>query len=603
MDRVSDDISFISRLYRRCLISSMIAILGSVLGQIVNTAIIGQTFGAQELSVIGITLPVYYVYATAGALLGVGGTAVCARLIGKNRFEDSNLAFTCTYLMIFIIAAILTAAMLLFQKQIGLLLGVSPDMVIYRDVMEYMRVLSIGGIGIMSIYPAFNFLRLDGRNTATAAVFFVMAGVNIAFSGFLLLIMKTSVSGAAVSTVCGAGAAGITGAILLFTGSKSLRCSLPIKGMDGIKVIGRTAISILLSGSPSALENLCILTRTMVLNRMLAPMVGGVIALSAFKVTDSINSFAQVFIAGASGSMIPFIGVFAPEKDTGSIRQLLRLGLKWGGAMSLTFTAVCLVFTKPITDFFGMSGAEGLSAIRIFALSLPLAMLNNILVCLYQANAKTAVANILTLGRSFAWVILSATVLSPRIGASSVWHSFWIAELLAFGVVAIHAAYYRLKNKYLSPLFLLDTEAEKNGTYKSFSVKNDIASITGASESITDFCSSNGLNRKQTMAIHLAIEEMLVSIHTHALPSDASLTMNVRLLIWEDIVVMRIRNSGKAFNPIEYYEQQKAKQSGEDEMDDLDMLSDSLGIKMIVGLASSVDYRCTFGVNNITVII
>jgi anti-sigma regulatory factor (Ser/Thr protein kinase) len=474
-------------------------------------------------------------------------------------------------------------------------------MEIYRDVIEYIRALSIGGVGIMSIYPAFNLLRLDGRNNATAAVFLMMAAVNIALSALLLLVLKTGVAGAAISTVCGAGAAGVLGAVLLFTGSKNFRFTFKRGSL-------RHALDILLSGSPSALDNLCVLLRTMALNRLLAGMLGGLVAVSAFKVTDSVNSFAQIFLAGASGSMIPFIGVFAPEKDTGSIRQLLRLGFTWGCVMSLAFTGICLAFTGPIAALFGMSGAESLpaavAAVRVFALSLPLAMGNNILVCLYQANRKTAAANLLTFGRSLLWVLLAAYALSSRFGAAGVWNSFWIAELLAFCVALPHTAFYRAKNRYLSPLLLLDTEAEKNGRYECFAVKNTELSITEASDNITKFCKSNGLTRKQTMAIRLAIEEMLVSIHTHALPDDESQTMNVRVLIWEEIVVMRIRNSGKPFNPIEYYEKQKAKQTaGANIMDDFDTLSDSLGIKMILDIASSVDYRSTFGVNNITVII
>jgi anti-sigma regulatory factor (Ser/Thr protein kinase) len=348
----------------------------------------------------------------------------------------------------------------------------------------------------------------------------------------------------------------------------------------------------------------------MALNRLLATLAGagGILALSAFKLTDSVDTFAQIFVAGASGSMIPFIGVFAPEKDTGSIRQLLRLGFKWGGAMSLIFTGLCLAFTEPIAAFFGMAGAESLPvvlpAIRVFALSLPLAMVNNILVCLYQANQKTALANVLTLGRSLAWVLLAAYALASRFGVAGVWHSFWIAEALALGVTVLCGIYYNRKNKYLSPLFLLDTEAEKNGAYRSFSVKNTVDSITAASDGITEFCEINGLGRRKTMAIRLAIEEMLVSIHTHGLPADETLTMNVRILIWEEIVVMRIRNSGRAFNPIEYYERNRALQkAGMNAMEDIDALSDSLGIKMILDLANSVDYRSTFGVNNITIII
>jgi len=596
---MKDDGQFITPLYLRCLISSMAAILGSVLGQIVSTMIIGRALGPQELSVIGVTLPIYYVYATAGAMLGVGGTAVCARLIGARQFDESRLAFTIVYILTILIAIFISGTILVFARPITGILGVSRDMVIYDKALEYTRILSIGGVFIMCIYPAFNLLRLDGRNLAVTAVFAVMAAVNILAGVLLLLVLKTGVSGAAVATVIGAGTAGVMGALLLFRGSRNFAFSL-----SGMKAaFGRLSAHIILSGSPSALENLCTLVRTIALNWILVKMLADMAALSAFKITDSVNSLAVIFIAGASGSLIPFAGVFCMEKDVKSVRQLLALAFKWGGLMTAAFTALCVIFPNHTAGLLGMGGGEAALAVRVFAISLPLSLVNNILVCLYQAGRRTAAANLLTLGRSLVMVILPAIILSSRFGAAGVWHSFWIAELLAFIFALLTSLYYRSRNKYLSRVFLLDTEAEARGAYESFSVKNTPEAITQSAAGISEFCEANNLSPGKTMAISLAIEEMLISIHQHCLSGDENQTISVRVLIFQDLIIMRIRNAGKPFNPIIYYEQMSREQNTENTMDALEQLSDSLGIKMILALAETVDYRATFGVNNITVIL
>ena len=601
---INGDARFIRLIYRRCLVSSMLAILGSVLGQTVSVMIIGRFLGPDELPAISITLPVYYVYATAGALLGVGGTAVCARFIGQNRFEESRLAFTCVYLLTLVVAAVLTAVMLVFSGQIIGLLGVTPDMDIFPEVRDYMRILSAGGVFIMSVYPAFNLLRLDGRNKAVASIFFVMSGVCITLSYLLAVVLNTGIAGAAIAAVCGAGTSGILGAALLFKGSKNFRFTLPraFKEKDRNKAtFSRLTMDIVVSGSPSALENLCILSRTLVINWILIAALHNMTSLSAFKVTDSVNGFAQIFIAGAAGSLVPFIGVFSSERDVSSIRQLLRFGFKWSIAMIIAFTAICMLFTRQAAGSFGMGGGENLTsalpAIRIFALSLPLAAVNNILVCVYQADRNTAAANALTLGRSFVWPVLAAFILSRRIGTGGVWHSFWIAELLAFACVVALSAVYRRKNKYRSRLLLLDTEAEKKGTHMSFSVNNNAESITGNAADINAFCEANSLNPRQTMTISLAIEEMLIMICEHCFEKNSSDTVDIRILIYEKKIILRIRNGGKAFNPVAYYEQESAK--GQDKPEEMD----SLGVGMIVKLAETVDYRNTFGVNNLAIVI
>ena len=58
---------------------------------------------------------------------------------------------------------------------------------------------------------------------------------------------------------------------------------------------------------------------------------------------------------------------------------------------------------------------------------------------------------------------------------------------------------------------------------------------------------------------------------------------------------MRIRNGGKLFNPINYYE----KLSEEDPL----AMGDALGISMIINAADAIHYKSTFGINNLTVII
>ena len=136
---------------------------------------------------------------------------------------------------------------------------------------------------------------------------------------------------------------------------------------------------------------------------------------------------------------------------------------------------------------------------------------------------------------------------------------------------------------------LINREAEAKGVYKSFSVKNSLESITQSSEGISEFCELNDFGSKLTMTISLAIEETLVLVREHcSLEKDD--TMNVRLLATEDKVILRIRNGGRYFNPLDF-----VKEAGNAE--------DVMGIKMILGLALNIDYRNTFGINNTTVLL
>ena len=138
-----------------------------------------------------------------------------------------------------------------------------------------------------------------------------------------------------------------------------------------------------------------------------------------------------------------------------------------------------------------------------------------------------------------------------------------------------------------------------------------------ASQRISAFCEEKELPPDKTMLISLSLEEMLISIKDHCFPEDEE-TINVRILIGPgDVasasIVLRIRCSGAPFNPIDYYEKHRAEAVAQQDLNKIDEvgemerlledLDDSLGIGMILACAPSVDYKTTFGVNNLTIII
>lgn len=157
---------------------------------------------------------------------------------------------------------------------------------------------------------------------------------------------------------------------------------------------------------------------------------------------------------------------------------------------------------------------------------------------------------------------------------------------------------YYFKKGY-SGIFLQDLHAEKDGTYISFAVKTSTDEIIASVDKIASFCNQNALTKKEIMLVRLSMEEMMMSIKDHCFAENKDETMDVRILIvkkFDDVmIVLRIRNGGKLFNPIDYYERLKE--------EDALAMGDALGISMIVKAASEIHYKTTFGINNLSVII
>jgi Na+-driven multidrug efflux pump len=539
----------------------------------VSAIIAGRLLTGAALSVIGVALPVYYAYAALGAMVGVGATAVCANLIGQREFAKVHQTYTLSYILLFLFAIALTLPILMFTDPVLRLLGATPD--IFAETKEYVSALGAGGVLVMLVYPAYNLLRFDGRNFAAAAVFFMMAGLNILLDFVFLLGLKSGVSGIAVAMVLSSGAAGIFGNALLLKKSENLKIARPEPGSIGL------ARRVIWAGSPSAMEYLCFLLTALFINNILSSRFGSS-ALSVFKVVDSVDTFSLAVIWAIAGPLVTFAGVFLAERDTSSVKQLLTLAFKWGGPIVLAITVCCFVFSTRVAALFGVAGPAAQAAVRIFSLHLPMSLLLNIVIYLYMANHRAALANLI-IASKFILVVAFASPLTNTFGLTGVWHSFWISEVITILLICAVGMALCRKNKDLTRFFLIDLSAERQGAYKAFIVPATYESISECAAGILDFSEANALSAGEAMRISLALEELLVVITENCKPDH----VNVRILIIGDTIIISLRNTGAKFNPVEYARNAE----GDKEMD-------VMGINIILKLAVSVDYRNTFGVNN-----
>jgi hypothetical protein len=379
------------------------------------------------------------------------------------------------------------------------------------------------------------------------------------------------------------------------------------------------AADIIKTGSSSGLENLYIAVRTLIFNNMLVLVfgAGGVLAVGALRVLDSIDMFALVFIAGASGAAQPLLGVFFKQLDATSTTALIKRSLLWGGIPVLLFSAICIVAPAPMAALLGAGGQQAVSiysqAIPCFALCLPLMLVNYLLIAIYQVQGRTLAANTLMLLRCFVAPVAFAGLFAGGNGLDGFWLCFAAGEATGLLYALLYSIYVRMrdsgsdlrtliandqrKNKTgweLSPLFLTDRSALRLGQAVSLSVRNDPAQISAATGRIQEFCDANNLQPKLAMALSLASEELLVAMGAHSLDGGQQAVMDLRLLLLLDMAVLRIRCAGRHFNPLDWAAL---------EQDGGGVGGATMGIKMIEKMAISIDYRTTFGINNLTVVL
>ena len=105
------------------------------------------------------------------------------------------------------------------------------------------------------------------------------------------------------------------------------------------------------------------------------------------------------------------------------------------------------------------------------------------------------------------------------------------------------------------------------------------------------FAEENGVDENSVYFLGLAIEEMAGNIIQHGFVKGNENYIDIRILVKEDEVILRIRDNCKPFNPMEQYEILK---------DARDPLK-NMGIRMIVKMAKDVIYLNTMNTNNLII--
>ncbi len=575
---------FINKIYLSSLFPVTLAVLLIQLCSVINNIVVGRLLGSDGLAVTSVVSPISFIFATVGSLLAVGGSIQAAHFVGNQNFDGCNRCLYLTVKLSLVIGVALTAIIMVFNGVVLNVLGV-PDS-IRKETRNYILAFAPSAFAAIGIYIPFNYLKINGAQKYGVYVSGIMAIVNISLDIVFVKFFNMGMAGIGLASTIAYFSATLPGLFILYSKKGGFKKPKD-KSFGGIK-------DVLISGSPSAVNNLCNLLRTYFLNLIIVSALGKA-GLSTFSVISTIFMFSVTISNGTSLSMAPFAAVFSSEKDTKSLRQIFTAAMVSAVVLMTVFVGILEYMPEKICRFFSIADSDALAmatnAVCIFSVSLILSGVNTIFSTFYQSIKHTLFSNALTVLRNFALVVLFALYFSKKGNGENLWYAFLIAEAITFLLTFVISFIISRIRKDLSAFLLMDEVADKSGKFLAFSVDNNNASAAESAEKITGFCEQNEMSPKLTMALGIAIEEILVLFNDHALKDEKTkLRSNVRILIHDDVVVLRFRTAGKQFNPIKYADS------------DEDLMSDTMGIKMVKKLSEVVLYDRVFGINNLTIL-
>ena len=572
----SDSDYFIKRSFRSYLLPSILSILGGNISILVDNCVAGAALGEQELAAMGIVNPIFNTI-TAFGLLICGGASVLASIsIGQGENEKKKHYFTLALYMLIAASAALTLLGNIFIDPIVRALGASGELVPLAK--DYTRVLFFSSIAIMSVYFPLNFLRIEGKARVSMIMFFIMAGLDIAFDLVFVLVFPWGMMGLALAT-------GLSSLLAVLWAMPSLFSSETGYRLVKLKGALPDMKKIIVTGSPLALGNVYCAVRVRVFNALLISC-GGSLALAAYSCANSVNNVGMAVVSGVSQTVGPIVGVLYGERDRDGIKRTVSRAVKVGSIVTASMWLLSVVFSKQLAALFGMtSGVQNETAalaIAILNFNLIGSLAVNVFIYYYMTTERAGLSNLLTVSKGIVFNVLLAFIGAKLWGLTGFFAGLALSEI--FCMITVFAfAFVTKKKEKCDSVLLLKPYLFDCDDYLSRTIAGTPENISETAEMAGDFCSEHGLTPKQAMTVSLGIEEIMVLMAEHALEKGDD-CLEFRLFITEYETILRIRCVGKWFNPLSY--------ESEDALD-------NLGVQMLVKMASDVSYSTNLGMNNV----
>lgn len=421
----------------------MLSMLVQALYNFVDGIFVSKASSAAFLA-LGYAFPAQSLMIAVCAGTGVGVNAILARRLGEKRQDEAAEVAMHSYLIYLCIWVLFTLfGLFLAEPFIGFF---TQDPTVLRYGADYLRIVSIGSLGMCMQFSAERILQASGNSIGPMIIQGAGALFNIIFDPILIFgwlgFPKMGVAGAAVATIGGQ----FLGMILGFIMVK--RNKVVVFHFRDFRFRPHIVGSIYRIGLPSIAMQSLTTVMVSVLNKFLVHISDAhVFVLAAY---FKIQSFVFMPVFGLNNGVIPIVSYNYGAREPQRIHEAIRFSLKLSLIIMCCGTLLLWAIPGPLLSLFEATDAGeaasalafsevlkvGEPALRVISLAFPLAAVAIILIGVFQSLGAPILSLICALARTLV-ILLPAAALFTFLWPAGVWASFPIAEGLSLILTVI----------------------------------------------------------------------------------------------------------------------------------------------------------------------
>ena len=336
----------LGKLLFKLAVPSVVAQIINMLYNIVDRIYIGHMAegGSLALTGLGVCMPIIMVVSAFAALVSMGGAPRASIAMGRGDNSAAEYILGNCFVLQIIISAILTSVLLIWDRDLLLAFGASPDTIEFA--VGYMDIYATGTIFVQLTLGMNAFITAQGFSKTSMYTVLIGALTNIFLDPVFIFGFDMGVQGAALATVISQCISCVW--VLFFLSSEKTILKLKKENMHlKAKVILpclALGLAAFIMQSSESVISVCFNTSLL--------KYGGDIAVGAMTILSSINMFAMLPLQGLGQGAQPIVSYNYGAKDAKRVRGAFMLLLKSSFIYATALWLIIMLLPQVFTSLF-----------------------------------------------------------------------------------------------------------------------------------------------------------------------------------------------------------------------------------------------------------
>lgn len=411
---------------RRYILPNILAMVGISCYVLADTFFISLQAGADGITALNLTLPLYALMFALGAMVGIGSATRYS--LCKSFSPEEALSYFFNSLFWTLLLSLPFVAAGIFAPD-TVLRWMGADDTIVAIGTSYIRIALCYAPFFMLNYTFTAFVRNDNAPNIAMTATLVSGMFNIVFDYIFMFPMGLGMVGAALAT----GISPIVSMSICMVHYLSAKNNVKFRWqVPSFTKLVRSCVL----GFVAFVGEISSGLTTMVFNFLLLGL-GGNIAVAAYGVVANIALVGTALFNGISQGLQPLASLVHGQSDTQGETQIYRYSLRIGMGIALALVASVWIWGDEMVALFNSEGSSQLAGyagpgIRLYFLGFLCAVVNIIQAGFFSAIGKGLASSAIAFCRGVGAIVIFAFVLSNAFGITGVWLAFPAAEIFTF---------------------------------------------------------------------------------------------------------------------------------------------------------------------------